>query len=458
MTSTRIFISYCSRDRAIASELAGELAGLGYEVWFDREIAGGELWWEKILKSIREANLFVFLLTPDSLSSDACRREYLYAASLNKRILPILAASGVDVLLLPPQLQAIQYVDYRPGYAGALESLTRALGSLPPELSPPDSLPPPPEAPVSPASQIIARIEQPVLSMEEQATLILELAELMRQSYYADDAVVALRLLSRHQGLLASTEHEIDQILYSWSRRTVFAGPAPGSGLGARPPMSEPAIHVRYSHRAALDYALRLIPEADFRLDGQLGPTERKYVFVGDYAEQRGRSLRQILSNLWMGDAFEKVSRSNARWVALVFEVGDGNVRKYDLMPATWKAIFRILSDPKRLGYVQPSLEEIEKLGPTPHDYYSNDQNYWYSRVTAREISVANTRLRYYEALHHLFGIDWLCFRGDGITYRHGDNTTTIPSRLFLLRNVPVDYVIHRVFDLGSVEDNRDLQ
>lgn len=52
-------------------------------------------------------------------------------------------------------------------------------------------------------------------------------------------------------------------------------------------------------------------PEADYDPNDRLGNSERKYVFVGDYDEQRYRTSRQILSNLWIGDAFERVENSN---------------------------------------------------------------------------------------------------------------------------------------------------
>jgi hypothetical protein len=213
-------------------------------------------------------------------------------------------------------------------------------------------------------------------------------------------------------------------------------------------PMSPSHIQQRYVNRELVRYALRLVPKQDFREDGLLGKQERKYVFIGDYAEQRGRSLGQILSNLWMGDAFDQVSNATIEWVAIVFEVGEHNYRKFDLMPATWKAIFRILSDPKRLNRIEASDEERLHMGYHPRDYYSNDQNYWYNRLPAPGPPSED------DLISSLFGVDWRCFQGDGITYRDPErNSSTIPSRLFLVKNVPIAETNCRFQELGSANE-----
>src|SRR5260221_6066491 len=102
----RIFISYSSKERDLITTLAEDLASLGHDVWFDRELTrtGGQKWWETILLNIRQCDLFIFALTPRSLASEACQREYRYAYALNKRILPIML-EVVDIPTLSPELQ-----------------------------------------------------------------------------------------------------------------------------------------------------------------------------------------------------------------------------------------------------------------------------------------------------------------------------------------------------------------
>lgn len=216
-------------------------------------------------------------------------------------------------------------------------------------------------------------------------------------------------------------------------------------------PLSPSHIQQRYLNRELVRYALRLIPKQDFREDSLLGKPERKYVFVGDYAEQRGRSLGQILSNLWMGDAFDRVSNANTEWVAIVFEVGERHYRKLDLVPATWKAVFRILSDPKRLNCMEASEEEWLHMGYHPRDYYSDDQGYWRERLITKE-PYPNSLIQTY------FGIDWGCFNGEGLTCSRYLNSPTIPSRLFLVKNVLVANTNHWIQELGVPSDKTLLR
>ncbi|MDP7357770.1 MAG: toll/interleukin-1 receptor domain-containing protein, partial [Pseudomonadales bacterium] len=114
--------------------------------WYDREVAGGHAWWNEILGQIRECDLFIFILTPKSLNSQACRAECTYASRLQKRVLPVLCHEGVKVNLLPPELSTIQFVDYRAQDKQAAFAMVKALDDVPEAVPLPD--PPPTEPPV----------------------------------------------------------------------------------------------------------------------------------------------------------------------------------------------------------------------------------------------------------------------------------------------------------------------
>lgn len=62
------------------------------------------------------------------VDSVACKREYQYAAALQKPILPVLVADDVSTSLLPSELQKIQFVDYKLRDINSIKSLARALG------------------------------------------------------------------------------------------------------------------------------------------------------------------------------------------------------------------------------------------------------------------------------------------------------------------------------------------
>ncbi|MER5267456.1 toll/interleukin-1 receptor domain-containing protein [Actinosynnema sp. NPDC002837] len=219
------------------------------------------------------------------------------------------------------------------------------------------------------------------------------------------------------------------------------------SALRSRLAMSAAEIRRRHVARAAVRRAVRLVPTASFDRDGRLGLPARAYVFIGDHDEQRHRTLRQVLSNLLIGDAFDRVENSDVPWTALTFEVGDLNRRKLDLMPGTWKAAFRILSDPRRAARFTATAEELAALGRPPRDYYSPDQSRWYGSCTTGERRYTPHGADHF--LYDVLGIDDLCFDGSGIT-----PSTGTPSRVFFVRNVPLSTITYRVRHLGRPGDD----
>ncbi|GAB2966956.1 toll/interleukin-1 receptor domain-containing protein [Saccharothrix stipae] len=217
--------------------------------------------------------------------------------------------------------------------------------------------------------------------------------------------------------------------------------------LRSRMAMSAAEIRSRHAGRAPVRRAVRLVPSTSLDHRGSLGSPDRAYVFVGDHDEQRHRTLRQVLANLWIGDAFERVENSNVPWTALTFELGDLNRRKLDLLPATWKAAFRIMSDPKRAACFTATKQELADLGRRPRDYCSPDQDLWYERCTTSVHRHAGQGTEHF--MTRLLGIDWLCFDGSGIT-----TSAETPSRVFFVRNVPLSAITYRVQHLGTPDDD----
>ena len=77
----KIFLSYNRKGAALVEGLIEDLEELGHDVWFDQELSGGVDWWDRILTEIRGRDLFVLVLTKESLDSLACKREWGYAAA-----------------------------------------------------------------------------------------------------------------------------------------------------------------------------------------------------------------------------------------------------------------------------------------------------------------------------------------------------------------------------------------
>ncbi|MBI5928435.1 MAG: toll/interleukin-1 receptor domain-containing protein [Chloroflexi bacterium] len=217
----KLFISYSSRDREKVSSLVEDLKKIvkvvsrddGGDVWFDQELIGGHDWWENILSKIRACDVFLFIVTQDSLRSDPCRLEYTYAHSLSKRILPILLGDGVNVTLLPEPLQRIQFVDYRNRTLDSYQHLSGAMASLPPAIPMPNPLPQPPSAPISPLAQFQQQLESKNLSIEIQTSLVFQLKQYLADPQYAESARYLLMELRKHPDTRAQIAEEISIIL-----------------------------------------------------------------------------------------------------------------------------------------------------------------------------------------------------------------------------------------------------
>jgi hypothetical protein len=64
----KVFISYASKDEALASKLVASLEEAGLDAWYKkREILPGDNWAEKISQGLKESNAMVVLLTADAL-------------------------------------------------------------------------------------------------------------------------------------------------------------------------------------------------------------------------------------------------------------------------------------------------------------------------------------------------------------------------------------------------------
>lgn len=105
----RVFISYSRADRDFADRIENSLAAHRMTTWIDRKrLAGGGAWVEDIRQAIETSDALVVIISPRALASEIVRREYQYALSLKKLVVPILYKR---VAALPPDLADIQWSD-----------------------------------------------------------------------------------------------------------------------------------------------------------------------------------------------------------------------------------------------------------------------------------------------------------------------------------------------------------
>ncbi len=86
-----VFISYSRKDIAFARLIQESLQQSQIDTWIDWErIPVGERWWNEICQAIENANVFMFIISNNSIGSSVCKDEIVHALKNNKRIIPII--------------------------------------------------------------------------------------------------------------------------------------------------------------------------------------------------------------------------------------------------------------------------------------------------------------------------------------------------------------------------------
>jgi tetratricopeptide (TPR) repeat protein len=126
-----IFISYSRKDAEFVDRLEDGLLAQGFAPKVDRdEIGAFEEWWKRIEELIVKADTVVFVLSPDAVLSDICRKEVAFAASLKKRFAPIVCRP-VDANLVPEELARLNFIffDGKDGFDKAVGKVATALST-----------------------------------------------------------------------------------------------------------------------------------------------------------------------------------------------------------------------------------------------------------------------------------------------------------------------------------------
>jgi hypothetical protein len=230
----RIFITYAREDGTTVAQLGADLEGSKRQVWIDRELTGGQAWWEEILKQIRECDLYVFALSASSLGSKPCLRELEYAQALGRPLLPI-KVGEVSIQQAPRVIADAQVVDYVGRTPDGVLALRDALDHAAPAPALPDPLPEPPAVPISYFGHYREQIDADALPFTRQQALLIELKSHLGNDEDRDDALDLLGALRRRHDLAQGVASEIDSVLTS-----VKEPPATSATESPTPPPIEP--------------------------------------------------------------------------------------------------------------------------------------------------------------------------------------------------------------------------
>lgn len=212
----RVFVSYSRNNLDAVTQLIKHMKDVGLDMWYDQALTGGQRWWENILSNIRECDIFVFALSPESWDSEACRSELDYVVQLGKPILPVLVSEGININLLSPPLSEIQITDYRRRDMDAAFAVLKSINLTPATPKLPDPLPKPPPVPISYLSTLKDRIDSSdPLSSQDQITLFFELEQELQDGHSPTETRDLLLRLKRRDDLLAKIASKIDAALKS---------------------------------------------------------------------------------------------------------------------------------------------------------------------------------------------------------------------------------------------------
>lgn len=108
------FISYAREDQAFVRRLYRALTARGRTVWVDWEaVPALAEWLPEVTAAIEAADVFVFVISPESAASEVCATEIGVAAAAHKRFAP-LTLNEVEGALLPAAVRAPNWIFMRP--------------------------------------------------------------------------------------------------------------------------------------------------------------------------------------------------------------------------------------------------------------------------------------------------------------------------------------------------------
>ena len=125
-----VFVSYSRRDGEFVRRLVDALGERGKQAWVDVEgIRDAEVFPERLRSAIEESDGFVFVISPDAVTSEYCEQEVEHALELNKRIVPLLLRPVADSDV-PEGVRVRNWIpftdgdgEFEPGVARVVEAL-----------------------------------------------------------------------------------------------------------------------------------------------------------------------------------------------------------------------------------------------------------------------------------------------------------------------------------------------
>src|SRR6185295_1985659 len=108
-----VFICYSRSDVDFVSALDTGLRDAALDVKLDLRFQIGPDYRRELYQNILAADTFLFIISPESVESERCRDEIMYAVDHNKRILAVMHRDGFDKTQLPSAVDRPEWVFLR---------------------------------------------------------------------------------------------------------------------------------------------------------------------------------------------------------------------------------------------------------------------------------------------------------------------------------------------------------
>ena len=105
-----LFVSYSRKDTEFARQLTERLKAEGLDAWVDwLDIPPSVDWMNEIKRGIEAADIFLFLVSPDSIASTICAEELEHGVLNGKRIIPIIV-QDFDAKSAPRNISHLNWI------------------------------------------------------------------------------------------------------------------------------------------------------------------------------------------------------------------------------------------------------------------------------------------------------------------------------------------------------------
>ena len=124
-----LFISYSRKNIESARKLTAAFHSQDLDFWIDWEgIPPTVDWWQEIEKGIEGADIFLFLISPDSCRSKVCKQEIEHAVKNGKRLIPLVVCD-INPEEAPAELSHLNWIFVREtdDFNLAFQKLTNAI-------------------------------------------------------------------------------------------------------------------------------------------------------------------------------------------------------------------------------------------------------------------------------------------------------------------------------------------